>query len=172
MDTGIIGPVTVMNSYVASLGSVSSTVHGLIVSTILIPAAISSFFAGKVADILGRPKAISLGAFIFGLGAALEAGAADLAMFIVGRCVEGIGEGLYLGTLVVYVRLSRKWYSPSLIRAGIYVKSHLPAKEDHSHPRPSYSSPWDYVWVSSSATVPLILAPLSRGDYPSRSCLF
>ncbi|KUL88895.1 hypothetical protein ZTR_03518 [Talaromyces verruculosus] len=103
MDTGIIGPVTVMNSYVASFGSISSTVHGLIVSTILIPAAISSFFAGKVADVLGRPKAISLGAFIFGLGAALEAGAADLAMFIVGRCVEGIGEGLYLGTLVVYI---------------------------------------------------------------------
>lgn len=101
MDTGIIGPVTVMNSYVASFGSVSSTVHGLIVSTILIPAAISSFFAGKVADMVGRPKAISLGAFIFGLGAALEAGAVDLAMFIVGRCVEGIGEGLYLGTLVV-----------------------------------------------------------------------
>ncbi|QGA13725.1 hypothetical protein EYB26_001375 [Talaromyces marneffei] len=103
MDTGIIGPVTVMNSYVASFGAVSSTVHGLIVSAILIPAAISSFLAGKVADILGRPKGISLGAFIFGLGAALEAGAADLAMFIVGRCIEGIGEGLYLGTLVVYI---------------------------------------------------------------------
>jgi MFS family permease len=109
MDTGIIGPVTVMDSYVASFGSVSSSVHGLIVSAILIPAAISSFFAGKVADILGRSKAISLGAFIFGLGAALEAGAAHLAMFIVGRCIEGIGEGLYLGTLVVYVQFPRKW---------------------------------------------------------------
>ncbi|RAO71863.1 uncharacterized protein BHQ10_007875 [Talaromyces amestolkiae] len=92
-----------MNSYVSSFGSVSSTVHGLIVSAILIPAAISSFFAGKVADILGRSRGISLGAFIFGLGAALEAGAADLAMFIVGRCVEGVGDGLYLGTLVVYI---------------------------------------------------------------------
>lgn len=172
MDTGIIGPVTVMNSYVASFGSVSSTVHGLIVSSILIPAAISSFFAGKVADILGRPKAISVGAFIFGLGAALEAGAADLAMFIVGRCVEGIGEGLYLGTLVVYVRISQKGHFLLLTRAGIYVKSHLPAKEDHSHLRPSYSSPWDYVWASSSATVPLISVPLSHGDYHLLSCPF
>ncbi|EED23523.1 MFS sugar transporter, putative [Talaromyces stipitatus ATCC 10500] len=103
MDTGVIGPVTIMHSYIASFGFVSSTVHGLIVSSILIPAAISSFFAGKVADILGRPKGISLGAFIFGLGAALEAGAAHLSMFIVGRCIEGIGEGLYLGTLVVYI---------------------------------------------------------------------
>lgn len=147
MDTGIIGPVTVMKSYVSSFGSVSSTVHGLIVSAILIPAAISSFFAGKVADILGRSRGISLGAFIFGLGAALEAGAADLAMFIVGRCVEGIGEGLYLGTLVVYVQFSRRVFILTyvLTRTGIYVKSHPPAKEDNSHQHPSYSSRWAFV---------------------------
>ncbi|KAL9120502.1 MAG: hypothetical protein Q9187_002945, partial [Circinaria calcarea] len=96
MDTGIIGPVTVMESFVSNFGPRSPTVHGLIVS------AISSFFAGRLADRLGRPKAIAIGALIFGLGAALEAGAVSIAMFVVGRCIEGIGEGLYLGTLVVY----------------------------------------------------------------------
>jgi MFS family permease len=90
-----------MERYVTQFGTLSSTVHGLIVSSILIPAAISSFFAGRVADLLGRPKGISIGALIFGLGAALEAGAVHLSMFIIGRCIEGIGEGLYLGTLVV-----------------------------------------------------------------------
>lgn len=172
MDTGIIGPVTVMNSYVSSFGSVSSTVHGLIVSAILIPAAISSFFAGKVADILGRSRGISLGAFIFGLGAALEAGAADLAMFIVGRCVEGVGEGLYLGTLVVYVQFSGKGYAILLTRADIYAKSHLPAKEDRSHPHRSYSSPWAFVLVSSFAMVPVISVPLSHGDSHLPFCRF
>lgn len=103
MDTGIIGPVTVMKSYLSQFGSQSATVHGLIVSAILIPAAVSSFFAGGLADLLGRPKAIAIGAMIFGLGAALEAGAVSIAMFVVGRCIEGVGEGLYLGTLVVYV---------------------------------------------------------------------
>ncbi|CAF9913443.1 MAG: hypothetical protein ALECFALPRED_008816 [Alectoria fallacina] len=103
MDTGIIGPVTVMKSYVSQFGSESPTIHGLIVSSILIPAAISSFFAGRVADVLGRPRAIAIGALIFGLGAAMEAGAVRLAMFVVGRCIEGAGEGLYLGTLVVYI---------------------------------------------------------------------
>lgn len=101
MDTGIIGPVTVMKSFVSQFGTQSASIHGLIVSSILIPAAMSSFFAGRVADILGRPKGIAIGALIFGLGAALEAGAVNIMMFIIGRCIEGIGEGLYLGTLVV-----------------------------------------------------------------------
>ena len=101
IDTGIIGPVTVMNSYTAEFGAQSATIHGLVVSNILIPAAISSFFAGRVADLLGRPKGIAIGALIFGRGAALEAGAVSIAMFVIGRCIEGIGEGLYLGTLIV-----------------------------------------------------------------------
>jgi DNA-directed RNA polymerase III subunit RPC2 len=112
MDTGIIGPVTDMKDFVAQFGgSQSATIHGLIVSSILIPAAISSFFAGLLADRLGRSKGISIGVFIFGVGAALEASAVHLAMFIVGRCIEGIGEGLFLGTLVVYGQLIEPWES-------------------------------------------------------------
>lgn len=101
MDTGIIGPVTTMPQFIASFGAYSSTVHGLIVSSILIPAAIASFFAGHVADFLGRTKAIAIGSAIFGVGTGIEAGAAHLAMFIVGRVVTGVGEGLFLSTLVV-----------------------------------------------------------------------
>lgn len=101
MDTGIIGAITVMTSFVSDFGALSATVHGLVVSSILIPAAISSFFAGRLADVFGRPKGFAIGALIFGTGAALEAGAVDLAMFVTGRVVEGLGEGLYLGTLVV-----------------------------------------------------------------------
>ncbi|GKZ55367.1 DNA-directed RNA polymerase III core subunit ret1 [Aspergillus niger] len=52
---------------------------------------------------MGRPKGISIGALIFAIGAALEAAAVHIGMFVVGRCIEGIGEGLYLGTLVVYI---------------------------------------------------------------------
>ncbi|GKZ20106.1 hypothetical protein AbraIFM66951_008174 [Aspergillus brasiliensis] len=103
MDTGIIGSVVVMDQFKQKFGSFSSVVHGLIVSSILIPAAFSSFFGGKLADWIGRPKSITIGALIFGIGCAIEAGAVHLAMFIVGRVVEGLGEGLYLGTLVVYI---------------------------------------------------------------------
>ncbi|KAI0121882.1 general substrate transporter [Daldinia grandis] len=103
IDTGIIGPVTVMEDFTAYVGNPSPTIHGLIVSSILIPAAISSFFAGRVADVLGRPYAIAIGSLIFGAGAALEGASIHIAMFIVGRVIEGIGEGLYLSVLVVYI---------------------------------------------------------------------
>ncbi|EFR00966.1 H(+)-myo-inositol cotransporter [Nannizzia gypsea CBS 118893] len=103
VDTAIIGPVTVMQSFTSAFGHPSPTLHGLIVSSILIPAAISSFLAGRVADVLGRPPAIAIGSAIFGLGAAIEAAAVHLGMFVAGRVVAGIGEGLYLGTLVVYI---------------------------------------------------------------------
>lgn len=104
MDTGIIGPVTDMKDFKAEFGgSENATIHGLIVSSILVPAALSSFFAGHVADRLGRPKGICIGTFIFGLGGAIEAGAIHIAMFVVGRLVEGVGEGLFLGNLVVLI---------------------------------------------------------------------
>ena len=86
-----------MKSFVLEFGSLSATVHGLVVSAILIPAAVSSFFAGILADVLGRPKSIAIGALIYGLGATLEAGAIHLTMFVMGRVIEGIGVGLYLG---------------------------------------------------------------------------
>ncbi|KAF9886651.1 hypothetical protein FE257_011291 [Aspergillus nanangensis] len=134
MDTGIIGPVTVMKGFTEQFGNQSATVHGLLVSSILIPAAISSFFAGFLADKLGRPKGISIGALIFGIGAALEAAAVHIGMFVVGRIVEGVGEGLYLakihsglmiGFFTCYgtarLESSFSWRTPFLILACLAV---------------------------------------------------
>ncbi|CAI6311070.1 unnamed protein product [Periconia digitata] len=103
MDTSIIGPVTVMPQYIANFGAFSSAIHGLIVSSVLVTAATSSFFAGRIADAVGRTKCISLGGFVFALGAAIQAAAVHLGMFVAGRAVEGVGEGIFLGALVVYI---------------------------------------------------------------------
>ncbi|KAJ5263875.1 hypothetical protein N7478_011480 [Penicillium angulare] len=100
----LFGPVTDMKDFKAQFGgSQNSTIHGLIVSSILIPAALSSLFAGHLADRFGRAMSISIGCFIFGVGAAIEASAVNLGMFIAGRVIEGLGEGLFLGNLVVYI---------------------------------------------------------------------
>ena len=103
LDTGTIGPITTMPQFTKTFGYLSSTVHGLVVSTILIPAAISSFFGGHLANSVGRPRAIAIGAGIFGVGAATECASVKLAMLIVGRALKGVGEGFFLSTDVVSV---------------------------------------------------------------------
>ena len=103
LDTGTIGPVTAMLQFSQTFGTLSPTLHGLIVSCILITGALSSFLAGHLADAVGRPLGMAVGAVVFGAGAALEAGSVHLAMLFVARLVTGAGEGLFLSTTVVYI---------------------------------------------------------------------
>lgn len=92
-----------MSQFSETFGIVRPAVHGLIVSSILITGAISSFLAGPLADTVGRPLGMSIGGLIFGVGSALEAGSICLSMLFVGRLIAGIGEGLFLSTTVVYI---------------------------------------------------------------------
>ncbi|KAJ4295504.1 hypothetical protein N0V90_007517 [Kalmusia sp. IMI 367209] len=103
LDTGTIGPVTAMSQFAETFGTLSATIHGLIVSSILITGAASSFLAGHLADTVGRPLGMAIGAVVFGIGAALEAGSVHLAMLFIGRLITGAGEGLFLSTTVVYI---------------------------------------------------------------------
>lgn len=103
LDTSIIGPVTAMSTFQSSFGHLSPAILGILVSSILLSAAVGSLVAGRPADILGRPRAIALGASIFTIGVALQASAVHLGMFAVGRVIEGFGYGFYIGTQTVYI---------------------------------------------------------------------
>ena len=103
LDTGSIGPITVMDSYINTFGHFSSTLHGVIISAMLVGGMISGLFAGNIADIYGRIPTIAIGSAVFGVGAALECVAPQLGVFVTGRVIAGIGLGLFLGTLVVYI---------------------------------------------------------------------
>ena len=103
LDTGIIGPVSDMDYFRHDIATASPVLLGLIVSCILLSSAIVAFLAGGLADAVGRPRAVVVGFCIFGLGAAIEAGSVHIAMFIVGRIIIGIGNGLTLSTVVVYI---------------------------------------------------------------------
>ncbi|KAL9640008.1 MAG: hypothetical protein Q9204_000879 [Flavoplaca sp. TL-2023a] len=103
LDTGIIGPVSDMEFFRADIATTSAILHGLVVSSVLLPSAIVSVFAGSLADAVGRPRAVTIGFCVSGFGAAIEAGSIHIAMFIVGRIIIGIGIGLYLSTVVVYI---------------------------------------------------------------------
>ncbi|KAI0009444.1 sugar transport protein [Xylariaceae sp. FL0662B] len=92
-----------MSSFKDTFGELSASVHGLVVSSILLPGAITALIAGVLADHYGRTRMIALGSATFGIGAALETSAHWLAMFIVGRVLKGVGEGIFLSTVYVHV---------------------------------------------------------------------
>ncbi|RYP84423.1 hypothetical protein DL770_005215 [Monosporascus sp. CRB-9-2] len=102
-DTGSIGSITEMPSFQASIAVLSPTMRGFTVSFLLLAGAVPSLFAGLLADKLGHLTIVFWGAIFFTVGAAMEAGAANLAMLLVGRGLVGVGEGLYLGNLNVYI---------------------------------------------------------------------
>lgn len=104
LDTGTIGSVTDMPSFQATMGPISSTIRGVIVSSILLPGALAALVAGVLADRYGRKRLILSGALAYGVGAGIECGSVALGMFIVGRLVKGVGQGLFLST--VYVQVS------------------------------------------------------------------
>lgn len=103
LDTGTIGPVTAMSTFAATFGQLSPMKHGSIVSTILLPAAFAGLFAGNIADSYGRSITIIIGGAIFGIGATLEAAAPKLTVFLFGRVIKGLGEGLFLATVTTYI---------------------------------------------------------------------
>ncbi|KAL8792634.1 MAG: hypothetical protein Q9195_004762 [Heterodermia aff. obscurata] len=92
-----------MPAFKSTFGPLSSSLEGIIVSSLLISATLVSLFAGAISDTLGRTRSLAIGALLFAMGAAVEAAAVNLGMFITGRCVVGFGEGVFLSTLVVYV---------------------------------------------------------------------
>ncbi|KAJ7864919.1 general substrate transporter [Mycena leptocephala] len=102
-DTGSIGPITVMPQFEKQFGSVSATVQGLLVSSIIATAALSALFSGALSDNISRTYTISLGAFVFSVGCAIACSAHALPQFFVGRCIAGFGEGIFTSSITVYV---------------------------------------------------------------------
>lgn len=92
-----------MPTFQTSIAVLSPTMRGLTVSFLLLMGAFPSLVAGLLADKYGHVRIVLAGAVSFTIGAALEAAATNLPMLLVGRSLVGIGEGLYLGNLNVYI---------------------------------------------------------------------
>ncbi len=75
--------------------------RGFTVSLIMLAGAFPAFFAGQLADRFGRLRITMAGALLFVVGAALEGGAYDFPMFLVGRALCGLGEGMWLSNVTV-----------------------------------------------------------------------
>lgn len=101
-----------MPSFRETFGDFSPTMHGVIVSSVLIPGALSALVSGVMADRFGHVRLFALGAFIYGCGTGIECASPILGVFILGRLIKGIGEGMFLSN--VYVQVSE--ISPARIR--------------------------------------------------------
>ncbi|CAE6378421.1 unnamed protein product [Rhizoctonia solani] len=103
-DTGSIGSITSMPQFIEIYPTLKNeAVLGALVATILMSASLSSFASGWLSDKYSRKRTIMLGAYIFGIGAALEAGSTNLPMLIIGRLIVGVGEGFFLSAIGVYL---------------------------------------------------------------------
>ncbi|KAI8188719.1 Sugar transport protein MST8 [Colletotrichum sp. SAR 10_86] len=69
----------------------------------MLAGAVPSVLTGYLADRFGRLKLNVAGAILFGIGALLQGTAYTLPHFIFGRALAGLGEGVFLGNLSVYI---------------------------------------------------------------------
>ena len=104
-----------MEQFLEVFPSTSATLQGLIVSSILITGATASLFAGPLADRISRIYTFTVGGLIFALGSALSASASTIGQMIAGRLIAGIGEGLFLSSIIVY----QCEIAPSVIRGTL-----------------------------------------------------
>lgn len=93
--------MTEMSYFSDSIGELSPFLRGFTVSLIMLTGAFPSFFAGQLADRFGRLAIVAAGALVFTIGATLEGAASKLGMFLAGRALCGIGEGLWLSNVSV-----------------------------------------------------------------------
>ncbi|GAA5961112.1 hypothetical protein JCM3765_001231 [Sporobolomyces pararoseus] len=102
-DTASISPITQMPSFIEQFGELAPLLQGVLVSIILVPSALTGIVGGNVADWISRKWTISLGCAIFAVGSALSAASVSLGMLIAARCIAGVGEGLFLSAVGVYL---------------------------------------------------------------------
>ncbi|GAA5846701.1 hypothetical protein JCM3766R1_002885 [Sporobolomyces carnicolor] len=122
-----------MPSFVAQFGQLDPLLQGVVVSIILVPSALTGFLGGNVADLISRKWTISLGCAVFAVGSAVSAASFTLGQLIAGRCVAGVGEGLFLSAAGVYLceispkhlrgrlMLTNQLFNTGAIAAGFFI---------------------------------------------------
>jgi MFS family permease len=90
-----------MPFFATSIGDLTPFLRGFTVSLIMLTGAFACFLAGQLADRFGRLAIVAVGALVFAVGAVLEGAATSLGVFLAGRALCGIGEGLWLSNVSV-----------------------------------------------------------------------
>lgn len=103
LDTGMIGPITAMPAFTSRFGNFGPTIHGLIVACHLLPGGAVAVVAGGLSDYFGRETLVTSGALVHAVGMLLWGFSTNLAMVIVARVFCGVGLGLFMSNVSVYI---------------------------------------------------------------------
>lgn len=99
-DTGVISGALI---FIRQQFTLSTFHQEVVVSVVLVGAAVASLSGGKLADRFGRRRTLLATAVIFIAGALLCALAESVFLLVIGRVVVGIGIGLASSTVPVYI---------------------------------------------------------------------
>ncbi len=87
-DSSLMGSLNVMPTY-TNYFTLTTTTKSLNTAISYVGGCVSSLIAGFVVDWIGRKKSIFLSAALTLIGAAIQAGAQNIGMFIAGRFIVG-----------------------------------------------------------------------------------
>ncbi|GKT44506.1 high-affinity glucose transporter [Colletotrichum spaethianum] len=114
-DSGIITSTIALDTFEAYFSDPSDTVAGGIVSAFQGGAILGTVFNMLFANKMGRRHTIFVGSVISCLGSALQAGAVNMTMLIIGRFIGGAAVGMVTSTIPMYAsELSEAKYRGTL----------------------------------------------------------
>ncbi|EOD43235.1 putative mfs monosaccharide protein [Neofusicoccum parvum UCRNP2] len=122
-DQGVISIILVMDQFLDRFPRVSDTASGggfwkgFMTAMIQLGALIGAINQGWIAERISRRYSIIVAVIIFVIGSAIQTGAVDYAMLVVGRLIGGVGVGML--SMVVPLYISE--VSPPEIRGSLLV---------------------------------------------------
>ncbi len=99
-DTGVISGALI---FIRSQFGLSTFQQELVVSVVLIGAAVGALSGGRLADIFGRRFMLLVTALIFVIGAIVCSAAPSVNVLVIGRLIVGLGIGLATSTVPIYI---------------------------------------------------------------------
>jgi SP family galactose:H+ symporter-like MFS transporter len=99
-DTGVISGALI---FIRTQFGLSTFQQELLVSIVLVGAAVGALTGGRLADVFGRRFMLMVTAVIFVTGALVCAAAPSLNILVVGRLIVGLGIGFATSTVPIYI---------------------------------------------------------------------
>jgi SP family galactose:H+ symporter-like MFS transporter len=99
-DTGVISGALI---FIRTQFALTTFQQELVVSVVLVGAAVAALSGGRLADIFGRRAMLLVTAVIFIAGAMVCAAAPSLNFLVIGRLIVGLGIGFSTSTVPIYI---------------------------------------------------------------------